>query len=107
MIDRWSRLFEETAEVLDSRAEQTRPERVDAGPFALAVQDIIEATVAQYVHLIMSLENSADKLRKVAKVYRKMEEQNNRFLSPIHDRMLTFDPELFSAWGLGSKNADR
>lgn len=99
-IQRWSRIFQETARLLDSRAEQTRPESVDAGPFALVVQDMVEATVAQYVHLILTLQAAADKLSHVAAAYRAAEERNAReflFYGPFVTK------EIADAWRSGGE----
>ena len=104
-IERWSQLLEEAASELDTGAERRRPEYVDAGPFTPLVEDMVEATVAQYVHLILRLEAAAHKLDRVAKAYRKVEEKNKKLMKNLgySIAMLRFhhphwDPEVRDAW---------
>jgi hypothetical protein len=74
-IERWSSPLGEAAEELD-QADRNKPESLDAGPFTPVVMDMVEATVAQYAHLVLRLDETKARLRDVAGYYRKVEETN-------------------------------
>lgn len=112
-IERWSRHIRQVRDDLDA-ADQAKPESVDAGPFTPLVIDMVEATVADYVHLALRLATLADRLDKVADYYRKVEEVNQELLqvtpdSPFYNAGaigLSMAGEHAAAWGL-TKDRDQ
>jgi hypothetical protein len=80
VIERWSRHLGEAAEDLD-QADRSKPESLDAGPFTPVVMDMVEATVAQYAHLVLRLDEAKEQLHDVAGYYRRVEENNTREVS--------------------------
>ncbi len=81
-IERWSRLLADSAESLDAAAKSS-PATVDAGPFTPVVMDMVEATAAQYAHLVLRMDAAAERLHRVAEYYRDVEETNAHYMETL------------------------
>ncbi|WP_147304579.1 hypothetical protein [Thermasporomyces composti] len=115
-IERWGQLLEEAAVELDTGAERRKPQYIDAGPLTPVVEDMVEATVAQYVHLILRLEAAAHRLNKVAKAYREIEKKNQELIEQGKFHLIEIGfahswfehgPEIREAWESVDKKRTR
>jgi hypothetical protein len=100
-IERWSRHLREAADELD-HADKSGPDSLDAGPFSAVVVDMVEATVAQYAHLVLRLDEASDRLQDVAAYYRHAEDTNLEAVVKVGDSMWPLasplDGERRRAW---------
>ena len=107
-IERWSRQLGEAADDLDF-ADRSKPEFLDAGPFAALVTDMVEGTVAELAHLVLRLDAASDRLHQVARYYREVEETNQRHVEQFGGSLEPFvslsrPTEQHDAWEVLPEN---